>query len=416
MGGPENDTVPVVGTGAESGEYSRFSNSVQLPVLPSQLLGSYDELSPPAHFSLEDMSILSQIGDIPMPETMSFASDKSAPKYYDPDFSIVANGLINQSLDRTPSGGSVVDPESVIGESHRLYHGYKEGKYFMPNDAAEQDRLDMQHELFRIMYNGWLGLAPLTKPPKNVLDIGTGTGVWAFEFAEQNPPSQVIGVDLSTIQPNRAIPNCSFIKADVEDEWIIPDPNTDNHYYTETGVCSNNIAFDYIHLRLMFSCFDDARVVMRHAFDNMAPGGWIEFQEASPRFRQANRNFQGDGMKRWGEGCIKGAAASGRDIEAVIHYKKWLEDIGFTNVTERQFIYPLSGWLEDPRLKQLGNYGRQNALEGIRGAGWIMLRRAGMTTQEVEELINQCQTELADPANHVYTFSTVIYGRKPTSI
>ena len=43
------------------------------------------------------------------------------------------------------------------------------------------------------MLNGKLNLAPV-KNPKNVLDIGTGTGIWAIEFGENRTISH--GTDL----------------------------------------------------------------------------------------------------------------------------------------------------------------------------------------------------------------------------
>lgn len=52
---------------------------------------------------------------------------------------------------------------------------------------AEQDRLDLQHEIFRMLFDGWLALAPLTTSPKCVLDIATGTGVWVHDFGKIYP-------------------------------------------------------------------------------------------------------------------------------------------------------------------------------------------------------------------------------------
>ncbi|KAK2795450.1 hypothetical protein FQN52_005216 [Onygenales sp. PD_12] len=78
-------------------------------------------------------------------------------------------------------------------ENGRRYHGYKDGAYFLPNDKREQDRLDLQHSIYRGVLNGHLYLAPIGANPKRVLDLGTGTGNWAAEFAEQHPKSQVLG-------------------------------------------------------------------------------------------------------------------------------------------------------------------------------------------------------------------------------
>lgn len=47
---------------------------------------------------------------------------------------------------------------------------------------AEQDRLDFQHTMVTLMLDGKLALAPLTQAPGRVLDVATGTGIWALDF------------------------------------------------------------------------------------------------------------------------------------------------------------------------------------------------------------------------------------------
>ncbi len=42
----------------------------------------------------------------------------------------------------------------------------------------------------------------LTYSFKRCLDIGTGTGIWAIDFADEYPDTTVIGTDLSPIQPD----------------------------------------------------------------------------------------------------------------------------------------------------------------------------------------------------------------------
>jgi len=51
-------------------------------------------------------------------------------------------------------------------------------------------------------FDGKLCLAPLPPVISNVLDLGTGTGIWAIDFADENPNAVVTGTDLSPIQPN----------------------------------------------------------------------------------------------------------------------------------------------------------------------------------------------------------------------
>lgn len=48
--------------------------------------------------------------------------------------------------------------------------------------------------------DGKLFLAPVKEPSK-VLDIGTGTGIWAMDFGDEFSEAEVIGTDISPIQP-----------------------------------------------------------------------------------------------------------------------------------------------------------------------------------------------------------------------
>lgn len=91
---------------------------------------------------------------------------------------------------RITSGGSIVEPDAVADEDGRQYHGYKEGKYFLPNDPDEQDRLDFQHAIIMLLLDGKYAIAPMTETPKYVMDVATGTGIWALEFARENPGSR----------------------------------------------------------------------------------------------------------------------------------------------------------------------------------------------------------------------------------
>jgi ribosomal protein L11 methylase PrmA len=50
----------------------------------------------------------------------------------------------------------------------------------LPNDDQEQDRLDMLHHVFRLTLGGALCRTRLDNPQK-ILDVGTGTGIWAIE-------------------------------------------------------------------------------------------------------------------------------------------------------------------------------------------------------------------------------------------
>jgi methylase of polypeptide subunit release factors len=61
--------------------------------------------------------------------------------------------------------------------------------------------MDLVHHLYRLLLRGELHLAPISENPQRVLDLGTGTGIWAMEFADQFSSAEVLGTDLSPIQP-----------------------------------------------------------------------------------------------------------------------------------------------------------------------------------------------------------------------
>lgn len=56
--------------------------------------------------------------------------------------------------------------------------------YSFPNDDKEQDRLDMLSHIVRLVTGDKLHQTPMPKPPSRILDIGTGTGIWAIEAGE----------------------------------------------------------------------------------------------------------------------------------------------------------------------------------------------------------------------------------------
>lgn len=61
--------------------------------------------------------------------------------------------------------------------------------------------MDLKHHVMMLLCDARLHLAPIVDPRK-ILDIGTGTGIWVMEMAEQYPRSMIWGTDLSPIQPS----------------------------------------------------------------------------------------------------------------------------------------------------------------------------------------------------------------------
>ena len=56
--------------------------------------------------------------------------------------------------------------------------------YIMPNDEEELDRLDVHHHIALLHLDGELYLAPIGEKPSRILDLGTGTGIWAIDMGK----------------------------------------------------------------------------------------------------------------------------------------------------------------------------------------------------------------------------------------
>jgi hypothetical protein len=109
--------------------------------------------------------------------------------------------VYESTTERLASGSGLVNADAeTSGEQQPTYQpptkNGVESKYFLPHDDVEQDRLDFQHAGLTVLLDGRMHVAPLPAEPKLVLDIATGTGIWALEFGERyiysawpNPPN-----------------------------------------------------------------------------------------------------------------------------------------------------------------------------------------------------------------------------------
>jgi SAM-dependent methyltransferase len=155
------------------------------------------------------------------------------------------------------------DVKNYTYENGRRYHSYREGHYVLPNDDQEQDRQDLLHHVRNLVLNGALFCTPLGEHVQRVLDIGTGTGIWAIDFADSFPSAEVIGTDLSPIQPSWIPPNLRFLVDDAESQWLF----------------SATRPFDFIHARDLGGAIADWPRLLRQAREHLRPGGWVELQE-----------------------------------------------------------------------------------------------------------------------------------------
>ncbi|KAF4773839.1 hypothetical protein HER10_EVM0005210 [Colletotrichum scovillei] len=329
-------------------------------------------------------------GNIAIEERDNIAADEIT----DDDASATGQSVASSS---TSLSSSIFDYRL---ENGRTYHKYKDGKYYVPNDERENGRLDLQHNMFIRTFGNRLGTAPPNDPESKVgrvLDVGTGTGIWAMEFGDEHPEAEVLGIDLSPAQPEFVPPNVRFEIDDLEERWTYSRP------------------FDYIHSRVLDSCINDWKAYFQQSFDHLNPGGYLEIQEIDAEPRSDDGTLKDDSSLMKSLRLLKEAAEFfQRPFQDIKSLADIMAEVGFEDIHLERYKWPSNSWPKDRNYKELGVWTYENLAMNWEAFLMAPLTRAlSWTKEEVMVLAMEARRDLGDKSIHAYFTVWAIHGRKP---
>lgn len=284
----------------------------------------------------------------------------------------------------------------------RTYHSDKntDAEYWTPNDEKMAEAGDIVHHSITLAHDGALFKAPLKANVERALDVGTGSGLWAIDFADQYPSASVIGTDLSPSQPTWIPPNLKFEIDDATQEWTF----SENH-------------FDYIHMRYLFGSIADWPKLLKQAYRTCKPGGYVESFEASCVYKSDDGSLkEGSPMDQWGKVFVEAGRKFGRPFDVVGEkiVERAFEEAGFQDIQTWDFKCPIGGWPKDQKMREIGQYALLSI--DIDLEGWILYiwtSVMGWSKEEVTVYVAHLRKQLRDKRVHAYVDFRAVWGRKP---
>jgi hypothetical protein len=201
---------------------------------------------------------------------------------------------------------------------------------------------------------------------------------WAVEFADAHPNTQVIGTDLSPIQPTAVPPNVSFFVEDAGKEWTFEPAH-----------------FDYIHTRALTMGIGNWPKLLDQASKALKSGGWIELQEFHLPLG-CDDDSMGPETKagQWGANIQAACAKIGVDTMSSLRHPAMLKDAGFTEVQQMSIKVPLGKWVKGDKEKLVGYLARKDLLMGLEGMCLKLFSLLGYEHDKTMAFIEEMKTEM----------------------
>lgn len=264
--------------------------------------------------------------------------------------------------------------------------------YLLPTSDVDMNRLDFQHFIFRqVLQSNFV--APIHNP-REILDVGCGTGRWVLEMSRDFPQANVFGIDISPVMPQPiplsdqsiGIPvNCSFLQGNILSEQL---PFAD-------------ASFDFVHMRLLFLAIPspDWPKVIRELLRVTRPGGWIELLEGGPPI------LTGPYINKLVHFVQVVSAQRGIDLTIGEKLPFIVKDAGLINIHEQQVDIPVGTY-----GGRIGIMMETDTISGYQKIGQLIVKSGMMTESEMTNMLLQIPNEF--DTYHTSHPHVLVYGQR----
>lgn len=255
--------------------------------------------------------------------------------------------------------------------------------YLLAHDLIEQNRLDFQHFFLKgILQTNHL--AAITHPSA-LLDVGSGTGRWAIEMAQEFPNARVTGVDITPSVPKAPL-NVQFVQHDILKGLPFPSDS-----------------LDYVHARLLVAAIPTHAWagLLREYIRVARSGGWIELFEGGTTFLNAGP-FTQQYLSWWNQI----SQPRGIDASFISRLPDLMQQLGYENVQSQLLHVPVGSW-----GGRAGSMLLTNLVSGWGGLKDAIVTQAGVDPELFEQTYQALPNEWEE--NHSMYEYVIALGQVP---